>query len=72
MGLFDSSIDRRLNHNNQLIKLSLLIDWNPIKIILDKVHKRDELVRSGGFSYNKLKMFKAVLLGQWHSLSDAK
>ena len=72
MGLFDSSIDRRLNHNNQLIKLSLLIDWNPIRIILDKVHKRDELVRSGGFSYNKLKMFKAILLGQWHSLSDAK
>lgn len=72
MGLFDSSIDRRLNHNNQLIKLSLLIDWNPIRTILEKVHKRDELLRSGGFSYNKLKMFKAVLLGQWHSLSDAK
>ena len=72
MGLFDSSIDRRLGNNNQLIKLALLIDWNPIRIILEKVHKRDELTRSGGFSYNKLKMFKAVLLGQWHSLSDAK
>ena len=47
MGLFDSSIDRRLNHNNQLIKLALLIDWNPIKTLLEKVHKRDELIRSG-------------------------
>ncbi len=72
MGLFDSSIDRRLNNNNQLIKLALLIDWSPIRIILEKVHKRDELIRSGGFSYDKLKMFKAILLGQWHSLSDAK
>jgi len=72
MGLFDRSIDRRLGNNNQLLKLALLIDWNPIKIILEKVHKRDELIRSGGFSYNKLKMFKAILLGQWHSLSDAK
>ena len=50
MGLFDSSIDRRLSHNNQLKKLSLLIDWNPIRILLEKVHKRDELIRSGGFS----------------------
>ncbi len=60
MGLFDSSIERRLNHNNQLIKLALLINWNPIRTILDKVHKPDELLRSGGFSYNKLKMFKAL------------
>lgn len=72
MGLFDSCIDKRLAKNNQLIKLELLIDWNPIKAILEKVHKRDELVNSGGFSYNKLKMFKAILLGQWHSLSEAK
>jgi len=41
MGLFDGSIDRRLGKNNQLLKLALLIDWNPIKIILEKVHKRD-------------------------------
>lgn len=72
MGLFDSCIDKKLGKNNQLIKLALLIDWDPIKAVLDKVHKRDELLRSGGFSYNKLKMFKAILLGQWHSLSDAK
>lgn len=72
MGLFDGCIDKKLGKNNQLIKLALLIDWNPIRIILEKIHKRDELIRSGGFSYNKLKMFKAVLLGQWHSLSDAK
>ena len=72
MGLFDGCIDKKLGKNNQLIKLALLIDWNPIRAILFKVHKRDDLVRSGGFSYDKLKMFKAILLGQWHSLSDAK
>ena len=72
MGLFDGCIDKKLGKNNQLIKLALLIDWNPIRAILAKVHKRDDLVRSGGFSYDKLKMFKAILLGQWHSLSDAK
>jgi IS5 family transposase len=72
MRLFDSCIDKKLGKNNQLIKLELLIDWKPVKAILEKVHKRDELNRSGGFSYDKLKMFKAILLGQWHSLSDAK
>lgn len=72
MGLFGGCIDKKLGKNNQLIKLGLLIDWDPIRTILEKVHKRDDLVRSGGFSYDKLKMFKAILLGQWHSLSDAK
>ena len=55
MGLFDGCIDKKLGKNNQLIKLALLIDWNPIRAILAKVHKRDDLVRSGGFSYDKPK-----------------
>lgn len=72
MGLFDGCIDKRLGDKNQLVKLALLINWQPINVILAKVHKRDETPRSGGFSYSKLSMFKAILLGQWHSLSDAK
>ncbi len=49
MGLFDGCIDKKLGKNNQLIKLALLIDWNPIRAILSKIHKRDDLVRGGGF-----------------------
>ena len=49
MGLFDGCIDKKLSKNNQLIKLALLIDCHPIRAILFKVHKRDDLVRSVGF-----------------------
>lgn len=67
--LFEIGSEERLK-GNQLIKLERLIDWGRIERILNKVHKRDENPTNGGFSYNKLGMFKAVLLGQWHSLSD--
>lgn len=72
MSFFNHCINERLGDKNQLIKLDKLIDWNPIRDLLRTVHKRDENPGTGGFNYSKLKMFKAILLGQWHSLSDAK
>ena len=36
------------------------------------MHLRDESKAPGEGGYNKLSMFKAILLGQWHSLSDPK
>lgn len=58
--------------NNQLLRLKELINWRKIDALLKKVHSRDESPNHGGFTYNKLSMFKAILLGQWHNLSDTK
>ena len=41
-----------------LLKLDQVIDWQPIEQYLNRP------------AYPLLSMFKAVLLGQWHSLSD--
>ncbi len=71
VSFFDLGAQERLGKENKLLKLLKLIDWKRIEKTLDKVHLRDENEKArGGFSYDKLKMFKAVLLGQWHSLSD--
>lgn len=68
---FEIGVEERLK-NNQLLKLSKLIDWKRIEKLLKKVHLRDESKAPGEEGYNKLSMFKAILLGQWHSLSDPK
>lgn len=65
---FEIGVEERLK-NNQLLKLSKLIDWKRIEKLLKKVHLRDESKAPGEEGYNKLSMFKAILLGQWHSLA---
>lgn len=37
---------------------------------LNKLYKKDIQDKGGERSYDPLKMFKAILLGQWYSLSD--
>jgi IS5 family transposase len=53
-----------------LLKLDQVIDWQPIEQYLN--HQRTRYLRDhrGRPAYPLLSMFKAVLLGQWHSLSD--
>jgi IS5 family transposase len=68
---FEIGVEERLK-DNQLLRLSELVDWKKIARLLDKVHLRDESKSPGEKGYNKLSMFKALLLGQWHSLSDPK
>lgn len=53
-----------------LIKLSLVIDWRPIEQHLNRHKTRYIKDNRGRPAYNQLSMFKAILLGQWHSLSD--
>ena len=62
--------DKKLKNNNKLVKLNHLIDWSRIKKHLKKIHKNDINPKGGPKAYDNLKMFKAILLGQWHSLSD--
>ncbi|WP_118805647.1 transposase [Haemophilus haemolyticus] len=53
-----------------LLKLDQVIDWQPIEQYLN--HQRTRYLRDhrGRPAYPLLSMFKAVLSGQWHSLSD--
>jgi len=51
-------------------KLDQVIDWQPIEQYLNRQRTRYLRDHRGRPAYPLLSMFKAVLLGQWHSLSD--
>ncbi|HEZ7732394.1 TPA: transposase, partial [Neisseria meningitidis] len=53
-----------------LLKLDQVIDWQPIEPYLNRQRTRYLRDHRGRPAYPLLSMFKAVLLGQWHSLSD--
>ena len=51
-----------------LLKLDQVIDWQPIEQYLNRQRTRYLRDHRGRPAYPLLSMFKAVLLGQWHSL----
>ena len=51
-------------------KLDQVIDWQPIEQYLNRQRTRYLRDHRGRPAYPLLSMFKAVLLGQWHSLFD--
>ncbi|WP_127250621.1 IS5 family transposase [Neisseria meningitidis] len=53
-----------------LLKLDQVIDWQPIEQYLNRQRTRYLRDHRGRPAYPLLSMFKAVLLGQWHSRSD--
>ncbi|ADZ00170.1 IS1106 transposase [Neisseria meningitidis] len=53
-----------------LLKLDQVIDWQPIEQYLNRQKTRYLRDHRGRPAYPLLSMFKAVLLGQWHSLSN--
>ena len=55
-----------------LLKLDQVIDWQPIEQYLNRQRTRYLRDHRGRPAYPLLSMFKAVLLGQWHSLSDGQ
>jgi IS5 family transposase len=59
-------ISEHLGKENQLVKLNKLLNWKIFTNHLKNVHKE-----AGPTGYDPLKMFKALLLGQWHNLSDS-
>ena len=65
------AVDHRLGDYSKLSKLSKLIDWNRFNKYLSKLHKSDINPSNGGnSSYDRIAMFKLILLGQWNSMSD--
>lgn len=62
----------RIRPQSALIKVHALIDWERLRPQLTGLYKR-EVSRAGGQNpIDPLLMFKAILLGQWHNLSDPK
>ena len=53
-----------------LLKLDQVIDWQPIEQYLNRQRTRYLRDHRGRPAYPLLSMFKAILLGQWYSLSD--
>ena len=54
------------------MKLHALLDWNDISHKLKGLYRREETQGGGPTPYDPLSMFKAMLLGQWHGLSDTQ
>lgn len=60
----------RLSQDSVLMKLDRLLDWQPIRDLLKGLYKRETEDKGGQQPYDSVVMFKAILLGQWYSLSD--
>jgi transposase, IS5 family len=67
---FEIGLESQLGNENQLVKINKLINWERFRGYLKKIHKNEDHDLGGPIGYDPLKMFKAILLGQWHSLSD--
>jgi len=70
MNFFILGARERIKQDNYLIRLDKLIHWKSIADLLRGIHINEENPKGGPKAYNNLAMFKALLLGQWHSLSD--
>jgi transposase, IS5 family len=62
----------RLRRDSALMKTHALIDWEGLRPLLTGLYKREASRAGGQEPFDALLMFKATLLGQWHSLSDPK
>jgi len=69
---FSLDAARRIGNDNQLMKMSKLINWSSIDYKVRRINKNLGDGKMGGIvPYDALSMFKAILLQNWHCLSDA-
>jgi IS5 family transposase len=70
MSFFTLGAKDRIKKDHYLVHLEELINWKPIENALRGMHLNEINSKGGPKAYNNVSMFKAILLGQWHSLSD--
>jgi IS5 family transposase len=70
MSFFILGAKERVKKDHYLMRIDRLINWHPIEKTLRGIHVNEINPKGGPKAYNNLSMFKAILLGQWHSLSD--
>jgi transposase, IS5 family len=63
---------QRVRKDSTLSKVNLFINWEALRPQLTGLYKRESSGAGGQEPFDALVMFKAILLGQWHSLSDPK
>ena len=69
MDLFLREAADRIGDDDVLSKINALIDWRALSPILKRGLKRSGIGPQG---YDPLVLFKCLLIGQWHGLSDPK
>jgi len=67
MDIFSYESARRIGDQNVLRKVDTLMDWSAISVLLKNGLKRSGLGPQG---YKKITLFKCLVIGQWHNLSD--
>lgn len=70
MSFFMLGVNKKIKETNKLVTLLKFLDWEKCRKYLKNVHKNDINPQGGQKAYDNLKMFKTLLLQQWHSLSD--
>jgi transposase, IS5 family len=66
LSFVEAGVHRRKGLNDELDKMSALIDWSKVEECLAPLNP----ARRGAPGYPALLLFKAVLLAQWNGLSD--
>ena len=69
MDLFLCEATERIGADDVLSKIDVLMDWQSFSPILKRGLGRSGVGPQG---YNPLVLFKCLLIGQWHGLSDPK
>lgn len=63
---------QRVRRDSTLSKVNRLIEWEALRPLLKGLYQREASRAGGQEPFDAVMMFKAILLGQWHSLSDPK
>ena len=63
------TLEQKYLDRSPMLKIKRLLDWGEIERILNS-KKTHNSSKGGRPSYPSVPMFRAILLGQWHSLSD--
>lgn len=69
MDLFFQEARHRIDEQDVLSKVDALLDWQAFQPVLKRGLSRSGIGRTG---YDPLTLFKCLLIGQWHGLSDPK
>ena len=69
MDLFLREVTDRIGDDDVLSKIDALLDWQSFSLILQRGLGRSGIGPQG---YDPLVLFKCLLIGQWHGLSDPK
>jgi IS5 family transposase len=58
--------------SHPLMKMKQLLDWEAIRASLKGIYQREASGAGGPEPYDPVSMFRLMVLGQWHSLSDGE